>query len=158
VVAAGNDLMWQRLCSVLGDDELAANPELASTEGRQRNRSEVINAIAEHLRRRPAADWLARFAKVGVPSSAIHTLTEVVHDPQLEYRESIIKADHPIAGPTEMVGPPWRLLSHPSRDIGLPAPGLGEHTDDVLAELSRVTRRRDLPHPNGEHRNPRPRD
>lgn len=158
VVAAGNDLMWQRLCSVLGDDALGADPELASTEGRQRNRPKVINAIAEHLVRRPAADWLARFAKVGVPSSAIHTLTEVVHDPQLEYRESIIKADHPTAGPTEMVGPPWRLLSHPSRDIRLPAPGLGEHTDDVLAELSRDGLGRGLLHSNGEHPTPQPRD
>ncbi|BBY83076.1 CoA transferase [Mycolicibacterium pulveris] len=136
VVAAGNDMMWRRLCSALGDDQLAADPELATTAGRQRNRPRVVATVAEHLRRRPATEWLARFAELGVPSSAIHTLTEVVNDPQLEYRESIIKADHPIAGPTEMVGPPWRLRSHPSRDIRLPAPGLGEHTGEVLAELN----------------------
>jgi crotonobetainyl-CoA:carnitine CoA-transferase CaiB-like acyl-CoA transferase len=136
VVAAGNDLMWQRLCAALGDDDLAADPELASTAGRQRNRTRVIDTVAHHLARRHSAEWLALFAEYGIPSSAIHSLADVVRDPQLEYRESIIKADHPIAGPIEMVGPPWRLQSHPTRDIRLPAPGLGEHTAEVRAELT----------------------
>ena len=135
VVAAGNDLMWQRLCSVLGDDELAADPELATTAGRQGNRPRVIAAIAAHLRTRPSAEWLARFAEHGIPASAIHGLGEVVRDPQLEARESITKTDHPVAGPTEMVGPPWRLASHPGREVRLPAPDLGEHTEEIRAEL-----------------------
>lgn len=134
VVAAGNDLMWQRLCAALEDDELAADPALSTTAGRQRNRARVIAAIAAHLRRRPAAEWLARFAEWGIPASTIRGLSEVVCDPQVEARETIIKADHPVAGPTEMVGPPWRLRSHPDRGIRLPAPGLGEHTDEVRAE------------------------
>lgn len=135
VVAAGNDLMWQRLCLALGDDDLAADAELSTTEGRQRNRTRVIATIAEHLRGRPSAEWLARFADRGIPSSAIHGLAEVLRDPQVEARETIIKADHPIAGPTEVVGPPWRLSSHPDRSIRLPAPDLGEHTDEVRAEM-----------------------
>jgi crotonobetainyl-CoA:carnitine CoA-transferase CaiB-like acyl-CoA transferase len=135
VVAAGNDLMWQRLCSALGDDDLAADVELSTTEGRQRNRTRVIATITDHLRGRPSAEWLARFADHGIPSSAIHGLAEVLRDPQVEARETIIKADHPIAGPTEVVGPPWRLASHPDRGIRLPAPALGEHTDQVRAEM-----------------------
>ncbi|HTK65593.1 MAG TPA: CoA transferase [Pseudonocardia sp.] len=134
VVAAGNDLMWQRLCTALGDDALVTDPELATTAGRQANRARVISAIAAHLRARPAAAWLALFAEHGIPSSEIRGLSEVVSDPQVEARETIIKADHPMAGPTEMVGPPWRLRSHPDRSVRLPAPGLGEHTGEVLAE------------------------
>lgn len=134
VVAAGNDLMWQRLCTALGDDALVADPELATTAGRQANRARVISAIAAHLRARPAAAWLALFAEHGIPSSEIRGLSEVVSDPQVEARETIVKADHPMAGPTEMVGPPWRLRSHPDRSVRLPAPGLGEHTGEVLAE------------------------
>jgi crotonobetainyl-CoA:carnitine CoA-transferase CaiB-like acyl-CoA transferase len=137
VVAAGNDLMWQRLCTALGDEELAADPELASTAGRQANRPKVIAAIAAHLRQRTSAEWLARFAEHGIPASAIHGLGEVVRDPQLEARESITKTDHPVAGPTEMVGPPWRLASHPDRSSRLPAPGLGEHTEEILREVRR---------------------
>lgn len=134
VVAAGNDLMWQRLCAALGDDELAADPDLATTAGRQGNRARVISAIASHLRTRPAAMWLALFAEHGIPASEIRSLSEVVNDPQVEARETIIKTDHPVAGPTEMVGPPWRLRSQPDRTVRLPAPGLGEHTGEVRAE------------------------
>jgi len=135
VVAAGNDLMWQRLCSALGDDELAADPELSTTEGRQLNRARVIKTIASHLRGRSSSEWLARFAERGIPSSAIHGLAEVVGDPQLKARETIITTDHPIAGPTEVVGPPWRLRSSPDRGIRLPAPDLGEHTDEIRQEM-----------------------
>jgi crotonobetainyl-CoA:carnitine CoA-transferase CaiB-like acyl-CoA transferase len=134
VVAAGNDLMWQRLCAALEDDVLAADAELATTAGRQGHRARVISAIADHLRHRGAAEWLGLFAERGIPASEIRGLAEVVNDPQVEARETIIKADHPIAGPTEMVGPPWRLRSQPDRAVRLPAPGLGEHTGEVRAE------------------------
>jgi crotonobetainyl-CoA:carnitine CoA-transferase CaiB-like acyl-CoA transferase len=134
VVAAGNDLMWQRLCVALGDDGLAADPDLATTAGRQGNRSRVVSAVAAHLRTRPAAEWLGVFAEHSIPASEIRGLSEVVVDPQVQARETIIKADHPIAGPTEMVGPPWRLRSHPGRAVRLPAPGLGEHTGQIRAE------------------------
>lgn len=134
VVAAGNDLMWQRLCSALGDVELGADPELNTTEGRQLNRARVIKTIAGHLQARPSADWLALFAERGIPSSAIHSLSEVVDDPQLKARETIITTDHPIAGPTEVVGPPWRLRSSRGRNIRLPAPDLGEHTEEIRLE------------------------
>jgi crotonobetainyl-CoA:carnitine CoA-transferase CaiB-like acyl-CoA transferase len=133
VLAVGNDRMWQRCCSVLELDELAADPELATNAGRRMRRSEVLERVAARLLTRPAADWLERFAAAGVPCQPIHHLSQVLADPQVRSRGSIGDFEHPSAGPYRTVRAPWRLAST-DRGPARPAPALGEHTVEVLTE------------------------
>jgi crotonobetainyl-CoA:carnitine CoA-transferase CaiB-like acyl-CoA transferase len=62
------------------------------------------------------------------------TLEGVFADPQVLAQEMVIEADHPGHGPVRMTGFPVKLSATPAR-LRLPAPALGEHTDQILADL-----------------------
>jgi crotonobetainyl-CoA:carnitine CoA-transferase CaiB-like acyl-CoA transferase len=132
VVAIGNDGMWQRFCAAVALPELAGDPELCDNAGRRANRDRITELIAGRLSQRPAAQWLKVFAEAQVPSSLVQTLSEVVADPQVEARESVL----PVPGTDRLysIRSPFRLASvgelRNSR-----CPELGAHTSEVLGEL-----------------------
>jgi crotonobetainyl-CoA:carnitine CoA-transferase CaiB-like acyl-CoA transferase len=133
VLAVGNDRMWLRCCEVLGLDDLAADPELATNAGRRDRRPAVIAAVAGRLAARPAREWLERFAAAGVPCQPVQHLSDVVADPQLLARGAIGDQEHPAAGRYRAVRAPW-VLGSTGRGPNQPPPVLGAHTAEVLAE------------------------
>ena len=136
VVALGNDNHWSRACTALGLDDLGSDPDLSTNAGRRARRHEVVEAIQERLAQLSSVDVLRLLQDVGVPCAPINYLSEVVSDQQIVARQSIVDYDHPVAGTFRCVGAPWRLSSDPSdRKARLPAPGRGEHTRQILAEL-----------------------
>ncbi|HWD03946.1 MAG TPA: CoA transferase [Amycolatopsis sp.] len=112
VIAIGNDKLWQRFCGVLGLDDLAADPALADNAGRAEQRPRVIRAITGKLLDRSAAGWLAAFAEAGIPASTVHSLSEVVGDPQVVARGSILPVPGS-DGALYSVRGPFRLASQP---------------------------------------------
>ena len=60
-------------------------------------------------------------------------LAEVFADPQVLAQEMVLEAEHPGHGPVRMTGFPVKLSATPAR-LRRPAPALGEHTDQILAE------------------------
>jgi crotonobetainyl-CoA:carnitine CoA-transferase CaiB-like acyl-CoA transferase len=133
VVAIGNDLMWQRFCVAVDLPQLLADPGLADNASRRRRRRVVTTVIAERLATRPAAEWLRLLAAAGVPASLVQTLSEVVKDPQVIARGSVL----PVPGaPEEMVSvrSPFRLASVPvPRNERFP--DLGADTRVVLRDI-----------------------
>jgi crotonobetainyl-CoA:carnitine CoA-transferase CaiB-like acyl-CoA transferase len=112
VVAVGNDAIWQRFCGAVGLEELAADPDLADNAGRAEQRGRITEAIADALRRRPAAHWIEAFSRAGVPASTVRSLSEVVEDPQVRERGSIMPVPGS-AGTLHTVRSPFRLASQP---------------------------------------------
>jgi crotonobetainyl-CoA:carnitine CoA-transferase CaiB-like acyl-CoA transferase len=128
VVAVGNDVLWQRFCAALDLGELAADPALATNEGRREHRPRILPVIAARLAERPAADWLARLGAASVPAHVIQSLSEVVADPQVRAREAIAMLDNGL----RVVAPPWRFSAASAARTGIgPVGGDGP---DVLEE------------------------
>jgi crotonobetainyl-CoA:carnitine CoA-transferase CaiB-like acyl-CoA transferase len=94
-------------CRALERDALASDPRFATNAGRVRERAPVVSAVGEALRTRSAAEWLARFAAVGVPAGIVRLVSEALAD---------VAAD-PLTG----VAP-----SLPGR-VRLPPPTLDQH-------------------------------
>lgn len=69
-----------------------------------------------------------------MPAGPVNALEDVFDDPQVRPNGSIVEVDHPHAGRLRQPAPPARVERTPAA-IGRPAPLLGEHTDEVLAEL-----------------------
>ncbi|GAA4728058.1 CoA transferase [Nocardioides endophyticus] len=132
VVAIGNDKMWARFCQALGLEENIQNAELRSNAGRKLQRPVLIPAIADRIVTRPASEWVELLEQAGVPCSVVQTLSEVVSDPQVVERRSLmpdLKHDGLFT-----VRSPFRLDSIP--DVpNEPYPELGQDTEDVLKEL-----------------------
>jgi crotonobetainyl-CoA:carnitine CoA-transferase CaiB-like acyl-CoA transferase len=135
ILAVGNDGQFTRLCTVAGCPELATDPRFARNADRVRHRETLVPLLAERLRRRAKADWLAALEAAKVPCGPINHLGEVFDDPQVRARQMVTTMPHPLAGELRLVSSPIKLSATPVQPRRAP-PLLGQHTDEVLAELS----------------------
>ena len=86
------------------------------------------------MQQRSKADWLSVLEAAKVPCGAINNLAEVFADPQVQQRGMVDRWDHPLEPSLRLVASPIHLSETPVR-TDLPPPLLGQHTEQVLAEL-----------------------
>ena len=135
IIAANNDGQFERLCVAAQAPELLEDPDFASNALRVRNRDRLIPEIEALTRTRDTAVWLRALEAAGVPCAPVNTIDQVFADPQVEAREMQIRMPHPLAGEdVPLVGSPIRLSRTPVAYRRAP-PTLGEHTDEVLAQM-----------------------
>jgi CoA:oxalate CoA-transferase len=134
IVAAGNDLIWERLCRILGREELIADARFVTNHLRTENRPALTAILTEELTRRTTAAWMEIFAKEGIPCSRINNIQQICEDPIIAHRNMLVTVDQPEAGPVRIAGSPIRLSETPGR-VERPAPRLGEHSAAVLKRV-----------------------
>ncbi len=134
ILAVGNDGQFQRFCAVAGCADLAADPRYARNADRVRHRDSLVPLLAERLLLRPRADWLAALDAAKVPCGPINHLGEVFDDPQVRSRGMVQTVLHPHHGALPLVASPMKLSATPVQ-LRRPPPLLGQHSDEVLAEV-----------------------
>jgi crotonobetainyl-CoA:carnitine CoA-transferase CaiB-like acyl-CoA transferase len=137
IVAVGNDQQFSRFCAVLGLDELATDPRFSTNRARVEDRHVLSAILTERTKTWKRDDLLAALEKAVVPAGPINTVADVFVDPQFIHRGMQIEADG-VPG----LRTPIRM-SEAVLDTSRRSPKLGEHTDEVLAELAakQATRR-----------------
>lgn len=133
-IAPANEGIVRRLFAELGLETLLEDPRYASNAERVKRREELRARIEAVLVRAPAEVWIARLNAAGVPCGPVNGLAEALADPQVEGLGMVLDVPHPGHGVVRMTGFPLRLEGTPCA-IRRPAPELGEHTGEVLAEL-----------------------
>ncbi len=126
IIATGNDAQYQRLCAILGLDELASHPDYRSNADRVKNRRVLAELLTQATRQRSKADLLAACEDQGVPAGPINNMAEVFADPQVIARKLRIDLD----GIPSVRSP--MLFSDAELSHDRPSPRLGEHNDEVL--------------------------
>ncbi len=134
ILAVGNDGQFRRFCDVAGCPELARDDRFLSNAGRVRHRAALVPLLADLMRQRTRADWLAALEASKVPCGPINDLAEVFADPQVQHREMALPVPHPYNDRLSLVASPMKLSATPVQ-LRRPPPLLGEHTDEVLAEI-----------------------
>jgi crotonobetainyl-CoA:carnitine CoA-transferase CaiB-like acyl-CoA transferase len=134
MLAVGNDAIWRRFAPVAGLDELVDDPRFSTNPLRVSHRDELLPLVADAMASRTSAQWVELLDAAGVPVGPIQTVDEVVTDPQVLARGMVGEVEHPTAGTLRTIGCPVRLTATPPQVRTAP-PTLGQHTDDVLAEL-----------------------
>ncbi len=130
---AVTDAQWARLLRVLERPELIADPRFATMLGRAENIDAVYGVLGSELCRRSTADWLARLADADVPHGLANSLDDLRHDPYLAEAGFFRSIVHPTEGATTTLAPPVAYSATPTAIRRL-APGLGEHTAELLTE------------------------
>ncbi len=133
IVGGANEKNWERIAQVLGRPEWLTDPRYRLNSDRMRHRDTLLPAMAEILRTKPSADWLAAFDAAGVPAGPVHSIGEALSHPQTLAREMVVEQQHPEAGPVKSIGLPIKLSETPARYVR-PSPRLGEDTRALLAE------------------------
>ena len=134
ILAIGNDGQFARFCEVAGRPELAADARFATNRARVENRAELIPLLNEITATRTTTEWIAQLEARAVPCGPINGLAEVFADPQVQARGLAVKMPHPEAGEVPLVASPIRLSKTPVEYRRAP-PLVGEHTDEILADL-----------------------
>jgi crotonobetainyl-CoA:carnitine CoA-transferase CaiB-like acyl-CoA transferase len=129
IIATGNDPQYQRLCEVLGLGEMARDPDYLTNADRIKNRDAMTARLVAQTRTRTKADLLTACEDHGVPAGPINNLAEVFADPQVVAREMQMELDG-----VPSVRSPF-TFSGAAMVYERPAPKLGEHTEEILAEL-----------------------
>ncbi|MCW3001392.1 MAG: hypothetical protein JWQ20_690 [Conexibacter sp.] len=131
VVSAAN---WSGLCEVLILPELIDDPRFATNPARVEHRETLLGLLQARIAERPAAAWVQALEAAGVPCGPVQDLPDLMADPLLLETGVLTEIEHPVAGRVRTLGTPVRLSGTPSR-VGRAAPLLGQHTDEVLAEI-----------------------
>ncbi|MBW3244996.1 CoA transferase [Epibacterium sp. DP7N7-1] len=133
-IAPSNDQVLQRLLTEIGLAELLEDPRFDSNAKRFERRDELHGILDAALASDTQENWIIRLNRAGVPTGKIQTLKDVFEDPQIKAQEMSIDVPHGDRGDVRMLGFPVKLSRTPC-EVRLPAPELGEHTDEVLSAL-----------------------
>ncbi len=134
MLAVGNDVQFARLCSVLGEPELADDPRYASNAARVAHRASLVPYLQQRLLARPVAEWLGLLEKAGVPANPVNHIDQVFDDPQVQARDLRIELPHTSGAQVPVVRNPLKFSATPLRYTHA-APVLGEHSRQVLREV-----------------------
>jgi crotonobetainyl-CoA:carnitine CoA-transferase CaiB-like acyl-CoA transferase len=140
-LGVANASLWERMCRAIGREDLARDPRFDSEAKRVASRDALVPLLNEIFGGRPVAEWLDRLEKAGVPAGRIKTVAEVCESEHLKARGMVVRLDHPKAGPYAAMGVPIKLWDTPG-SARLPAPLLGQHTEEILTRLCRIPRAR----------------
>lgn len=138
VLAVGNDAQFRRWCECAGVPELGADPRFSTNALRLGHRRELEPMIEERMRRKDTATWIAELDALGVPCGPVNTLEEVFADPHVRGRGMRVTVPYPTSssGTVDLLANPIKLSQTPAT-YRRPPPMQGEHTSEVLAEMSR---------------------
>ena len=135
VVAVGNDHQFKALCAVLGKPEYAEDERYRTNPKRVENRERLVPLLQQVLLTEKTAHWQALCREHKIPAGPIHSMQDVVNDPQLQARNMFIEHDHPTAGKIKMIGSPLKLSRTPVKVKRHP-PNPGEHNDEILGQFT----------------------
>jgi crotonobetainyl-CoA:carnitine CoA-transferase CaiB-like acyl-CoA transferase len=132
VTVGGNtQRLWQRMCGVLGREDLIEDPRFLSNPDRMANLEDLVTELESTLRERDTDDWVEALLADGVPAGPIRDYEQVCDDPHTKARDMVVEMTHPVEGRIRSLGIPVKLSQTPG-SLRTPAPLLGEHTDRVL--------------------------
>lgn len=136
IFAGTGNLFWARLCAAIGRPELEHDPRFSTLGLREQNREALLGEMRPWLDTRTKYQVFRELQERRVPVAPVLDASELLADPQAVHRGSYVQVEQPGVGPHTIAGAPFRM-NEPERPAwsARPSPHLGEHTDEVLAEL-----------------------
>ncbi|WP_338579539.1 CaiB/BaiF CoA-transferase family protein [Pseudomonas sp. ML2-2023-6] len=133
-IGANGDAIFKRFMQIIGRDDLANDPALASNDGRDGRRDELYGVIDRWVGSLPLETVLERLGTAQVPASRIFSAEDMFTDPQFLAREMFLQARLPDGKDFKMPGIVPKLSDTPGSADWV-GPELGAHNDEVLGSL-----------------------
>jgi len=130
-----SDRHWPEFCEILGINQLKDDPRFNNMERREQNAKELIDILDRLFVTKTRDEWLKLIrTKPELIATSVSKISELSQDPQVTANKYIVDFDHPALGKIKVVGLPINLSKTPG-SIRLPAPELGQHTEEVLIDI-----------------------
>ena len=132
-IGGANQANWERIAEGLGHPEWRDDARFRTNSDRMANLPALTTLMNAALATRTKAEWIDTFDAAGVPVGPVNSIGEALSHPQALARGMVVDLVHPQAGATKALGCPVHFSATPT-SVTRPAPMLGEHTREVLAE------------------------
>ena len=133
-IAVMQDKQWEGFAKAINRPDLLEDSRFATPELREINRDARLEAIQDAVRGFATADLVKLLDAQNVPNAPVLSRTQMRQHPQVAANGIVVETLHPIAGMLRQARHPSNFSKTPAT-IRLPAPSLGAHTDEVLAEF-----------------------
>lgn len=133
-MAAGNNSLWKAVCAVVKREDLATDARFLNPTDRAVNQDALRELLEDIFKTADADTWLSRFRDAGVPCAPINNYSDVLADPQVEHMQWVQDLELPNGARTRTFASPIRFDAR-TADIRRRPPELGEHNQEILAEL-----------------------
>ena len=131
-VGGWNQVNWHRLLDALELRELVDDPRFATNDARMKNHAALREVLTGRLQTASAEEWLRRLEEAAVPAGPVLSMLEALRHPQTVAREMVVAVEQG-GEAVETLGMPVKLSETPAT-VGRGAPGMGEHSQEVLGE------------------------
>ena len=135
VIAAGNDILFQKLCAALGLPELAADPRFATVVARNQHHAELKTCMEARLADADSATWSATLEGAGVPHGPLQSVADIVRDPHVQARGMLLQASIGEGHPITLAGNPVKIGGQAGACGFRRSPRLDEHRAQLLEEF-----------------------
>ncbi|MFM0643788.1 formyl-CoA transferase [Paraburkholderia bryophila] len=125
--------VWAKICNVIGKEEWATHPDYATPAARLPHLKDIFAEIERWTMTKTKFEAMEILNKYDIPCGPILSMKEIAEEPSLRKTGTIVEVDHPTRGKYLTVGNPIKLSDSPTEVKRSPL--LGEHTDEVMAEL-----------------------
>ena len=126
------NVQWARFFEAVGRTDMLDHPWVTDMDTRSRNIGAVYDMVAELAATRTTGEWLDLMQQADIPAMPVRNLADLPGDPHLAATGFFQRLDHPSEGAIWTTRPPVRFSATPARSDHLPAPRLGEHTEEIL--------------------------
>jgi crotonobetainyl-CoA:carnitine CoA-transferase CaiB-like acyl-CoA transferase len=138
ILAVGNDPTFERFCKAFGQEALLADPRFATNPIRVQNRQLVTDTLTPVMKSKTTAEWIDALEALKIGCGPINTLEQVFADPHVQAREMVVEMSHGSGETVKVIANPVKLSATPPSYRSAP-PVLGEHTEDVLASVLKMS-------------------
>ncbi len=127
------DRHWKAFFKAIGRDDIGDEYHIANRSQRNANIRKLYQRLAEFMPQRTTAEWMELFEQLDIPATPIYSLDGLPEHPHLKAVGLFQTTQHPTEGQIREMRPPMRFSATPLA-LWRHAPGLGEHTREVLLE------------------------
>jgi crotonobetainyl-CoA:carnitine CoA-transferase CaiB-like acyl-CoA transferase len=138
ILAVGNDPTFERFCKAFGQEALLADPRFATNPIRVQNRQLVTDTLTPVMKSKTTAEWIDALEALKIGCGPINTLEQVFADPHVQAREMVVEMAHGSGETVKVIANPVKLSATPP-SYRSPPPVLGEHTEEVLASVLKMS-------------------
>ncbi len=132
IVAVGNDDQFYNFCMALEVTDLHTDYRFKNNSNRVSNYDALEAILIPILEKEPAAHWLMKLEKAGVPAGPINDIEQIFNDPHIQARDMTVAMSRDDAPNQNYVAHPVKFSKTPSR-YDLAPPRLGAQTVEILS-------------------------
>ena len=134
MLGGGNDRLFGVICDKLQKPEWKTDPRFDTNNDRVANRAELESMIEKETQQKTTKQWLHALEGSGMPYAAVNDVLDTLNHEHVQARGMVTEMDHPHCGKMKLVSPPVKY-SQSKTSIRSPPPVLGQHTQEILAEM-----------------------